>query len=257
MREMGPARNQRINGRESLSRGRATPDSRVLLLDRGGFDPSHLIDDPEMSFGILILDGLIMARLEAGRAHTGWLVGADDLLRPWEMSQIALTQSAAWQVLTPARIIRLDTRLLPRLRDEPRLVQDLLARATRTTHWLFAKALVISSPSIEERLVLLFALFGERWGKVRPEGIWIELPLTHALIALLCGARRPSVSVALRSLEERGILMRNSRLGWLLRRAPDLDARWPQYLAALGPALGRTTVRRDPIEPASVQLPVG
>jgi hypothetical protein len=33
-------------------------------------------------FGLVLVDGLLVAELEAGRARTAWLVGEDDLIRP-------------------------------------------------------------------------------------------------------------------------------------------------------------------------------
>lgn len=214
-------------------------DSRIVTLEAGPFDATHLVGCREESFGILILDGLIMAQLEVGRAHAGWLVGAEDLLRPWQMRELSLLRDVRWHALTPSRVLRVD-RGYRRLEHDPRFVQKLLDRAARTSHWLFAMSLVISSPSIEDRLLLLFSLWGERWGKVTPAGIWIELPLTHQLIAQMCGARRPTVSIALRSLGEQGVITRRSRSGWLLRRLPEVngcDCR-SQYTASLGPALG-------------------
>lgn len=224
-----------------LPRERPTLDSRIVRLDRGSVDARHLIGQPQDGLGILILDGLIVAGLEAGRAHAAWLIGADDLLRPWEMDQVSLICDAQWRVLTPARVLRLDASLPLRLRHDPRVVRELLSRAVRTSHWLFAKSVVISSPSIEERLILLFGLWAERWGKVTPDGIWVDLPLTHALIGELCGARRPTVSLALGSLEKQGLLTRSSRSGWLLHDTPEADARrsrWTQHATTLEAALG-------------------
>lgn len=220
-------------------------ESRIVTLDPGSFDAAHLVAEPEDSFGILILDGLILARLELGRAHAGWLVGAEDLLRPWQLPEISLLASAQWQALKPSRVLRIDRGFRQRLQHDPHFVQELLARSARTSHWLFAKTLVTSSPSIEDRLVLLFALWSERWGKVTPEGICIDLPLTHQMIAELCGARRPTVSVTLRALEKQGVITRRSRSGWVLGRAPTLNGHcpcWPEYTASLGPALRDSAV---------------
>jgi len=216
-------------------------DSRLLTLEPGPFDATHLVGNPSENFGLLILDGLILAQLELGRAHAGWLIGAEDLLRPWQSPEISLLRGTRWQALKPSRVLRIDRGFRQRLQRDPGFVQELLACAARTSHWLFAKSLVISCPSIEDRLILLFGLWGERWGKVTPEGVRIDLPLTHQLIAQLCGARRPTVSVTLRSLDELGVITRYSRSGWLLRRTPALNGRcpsWRQYAASLGPALG-------------------
>ena len=119
----------------------------------------------------------------------------------------------------------------------PGLVQQLLARATSTSHWLLATTLILSAPSIEERLLLLFAHYGERWGKVTPQGVRLDLPLTHDLLASLSAARRPTVTLALRSLAQQGLLTRVSRDQWLLKRDPETNGSgrcWTQYADVLG-----------------------
>ena len=59
----------------------------------------------------------------------------------------------------------------------------------------------------------------------------MPLPLTHATMARLVGAQRPSVTSALRTLEDRGFLARPSAgPGWVLLGDPPGDAE--QALAA-------------------------
>ena len=84
--------------------------------------------------------------------------------------------------------------------------------------------------------MLMFALLGERWGRMTPEGVHVELKLTHSLIASLVGARRPTVTATLRSLHEKGIVTRDVRGGWLLRPGNVVarPACWQEYADVLG-----------------------
>ena len=67
----------------------------VRVLSRTGrFAPPALSVDRQRTVGLLVVEGLIVLELEAGRARTAWLVGADDCLRPWEVKEIALTRDA-------------------------------------------------------------------------------------------------------------------------------------------------------------------
>jgi CRP-like cAMP-binding protein len=202
-----------------------------------------LTDAPDDWIGVLILDGVLLVRLDAGRAHTGWLIGADDLVRPWEMDDIALTRATAWQALTPARLAVLDHEFSMRAGGVPVLARALVARTARTSNWLLAKSLVMAAPLVEDRLLLAFALLGERWGTVNHHGVLLKVPLTHAVLATLCGVRRPSVTIALGTLEADGVLTRTAEDAWLMRRHPAelLRSRpscWRQYTDALG--LGET-----------------
>ena len=64
---------------------------------------------------------------------------------------------------------------------------------------------------------MLFWHLSERWGRVTAEGVRLELPLTHEVLAELVGAQRPTVTTALSRLARRGELVRVAGRSWLLR----------------------------------------
>jgi CRP-like cAMP-binding protein len=191
--------------------------ARTIRIGPGEVD-FELIDLQGDCYGLMVLDGLLLAELHAGRAHTGWLFGAPDLIRPSGMQELVLTEHARWQALTPARIALLDQPFGLRAGGVPMVSRVLVTRATRTSNWVLAKSLVLSSPATEERLLLLFALLGERWGRVNSDGVVLTLPLTHAMLAAMCGVRRPSVTIALHSLERDGLVSCPAKGTWLLNR---------------------------------------
>jgi CRP/FNR family transcriptional regulator, cyclic AMP receptor protein len=199
-----------------------------------------VVGDPAGWLGLLVIEGLALVQVDAGRAPVGWLVGADDILRPWELRDVSLLASASWQVLAPLQLALLDPDFARRVAGVGSITDGLIAKATQTSHWLFAKSLVTGTSVIEERLLLLFALLGERWGKATSAGVVVAMPLTHQVLATLIGARRPSVSTALRALSNSGLLRRTAE-GWLLCRTPHAahprPRCWPQYAEALGLAV--------------------
>jgi CRP/FNR family transcriptional regulator, cyclic AMP receptor protein len=213
--------------------------ARTLHLAEGPFDPGEFVPNPDGWLGLLITGGQLLVEIEAGRGPTGWLVGPEDILRPWEMDGLALTTDATWTALGESEIVLLDGEFARRTLGIPDVLQTLLTKSAQSTHWLLAKSLITATPVIEERLLLLFALIGERWGRATPEGVMISLPLTHRVLASLVGARRPSVSTALGALDEEGLVSRVPRDGWLARRPPamsDPSPRrcWERYVQALG-----------------------
>ncbi len=217
--------------------------ARIAHIATGPFDPIQLIDDPREWRGLLVIEGLALVQVSAGRAPIGWLVGADDLIRPWEMDEVTLLAGVAWQALSPLRIALLDGDFARRASGLDTVGEALLAKASQTSNWLFAKSLVTGTSVIEERLLLLFALLGERWGKATSAGVVVAMPLTHQVLATLVGARRPSVSTALTALSAAGLLQRIGE-GWLLCRTepngqPPRPRCWPQYAEALGLALSK------------------
>jgi CRP/FNR family cyclic AMP-dependent transcriptional regulator len=80
---------------------------------------------------------------------------------------------------------------------------------------LAAGAAISHEPRVEERLVLLLWHLAERWGRVRPDGVLVPLRLTHEVLGMLVGARRPSVTSSLGGLE-RADRLRRGREGFLL-----------------------------------------
>lgn len=190
----------------------------MLEIPRGPCDPDAIARTPDGWLGLLVLDGLMAVGLEAGRAQTCWLVGDDDLVCPWNMQEPSLISNPSWRALKPTRLALLDGDFNRRIAGIPLVVGELVGRAAQTTHWLLAKSLVTASPVVEDRLLLLFALLSERWGRVRPDGVCLDLPVTHELLAHMCGARRPSVTTALRSLREDGLVDCSRRGCWVLHR---------------------------------------
>ena len=71
-------------------------------------------------------------------------------------------------------------------------------------------------PRAYARLLILFWLLAERWGRVARDGVHVTLPLTHEVLAMLVGAHRPTVTIALQRLTRAGLLTRERPDRWLL-----------------------------------------
>jgi CRP/FNR family transcriptional regulator, cyclic AMP receptor protein len=80
---------------------------------------------------------------------------------------------------------------------------------------------------VEDRLELTLWELAYRFGRVTPEGIALELPITHSQLAEVLAAQRPSVSTAVSRLQAHGHAVRIDRHHWLLPGEP------PPILASL------------------------
>jgi CRP/FNR family transcriptional regulator, cyclic AMP receptor protein len=58
-----------------------------------------------------------------------------------------------------------------------------------------------------------------KFGRVTPDGIRLDIPLTHQLLADAVGAARETVTVALRDLRQNGMVERTGRT-YLLKLPP-------------------------------------
>jgi CRP-like cAMP-binding protein len=124
-----------------------------------------------------------------------------------------------WRILQPARLAVLDGRASDRLARFPGLTTALTAKVIARARATAMMTAIVQQPRVALRVELLFWLLADRWGRVRSDGILLRLPLSHAVISELVAARRPSVTVALGNLIDRGLLVRHPD-GFLLRGEP-------------------------------------
>jgi CRP-like cAMP-binding protein len=100
----------------------------------------------------------------------------------------------------------------------------LLDRLTERSERLAITQAICQLTRVDRRLLTLFWHVAERWGRVGTDGVVVPLALTHRMLGLLVGARRPTVSSALRELRERDELVRGPDGSWLLRGDPPAPA---------------------------------
>lgn len=163
------------------------------------------IDSPGL--GALVLDGLLAVEVHVGGRTATELLGPGDLLQPPRPGlDELLEREVTRRTLLPSRVAVLDREFLDRIRPWPEVVFTLLRRADKRALDLNLQRAVSSHPSLELRLALLLWHLAERWGRVEPGGIRLDLPLTHALLGRLVAAERPSVSRSLGRLAEHGLV---------------------------------------------------
>lgn len=186
----------------------------------GTWEPSR--DAPSGdTLGLLVLDGLMTRSLELGDRSSTELLGAGDLLRPWQRDseEGLLPHAVHWRVLAPTRVALLDGPFTTAIAPWPELTTALVGRALRRARWQGIFAAISHVIRVDDRLLLAFSYFAERWARVRADGLLVRLPLTHEQLGALIGARRPSVTTALSGLAAQGLLVPGQRGEWLLTAA--------------------------------------
>lgn len=194
----------------------------ALDLQAGPLPAELGVAEPERSAGLLILDGLISRQVGFGERRSLELLGTGDLIRPWQDDGALsiVPARSAWRVLAPARLAVLDRAAMARVARWPELGVNLVARAMRRSDGLAGRLAVSQLPRVDDRLVVALWHLAERWGIVTPGGTVLDLPLSHEMLAALIGAQRPTVTLAVRQLTERGALLRRADRSWLLLGAP-------------------------------------
>jgi CRP/FNR family transcriptional regulator, cyclic AMP receptor protein len=192
----------------------------AMTLQRGRWEGQHTDLTPG-GIGLLVLGGLLIRRVSIEDGFGAELLGQGDLLRPWqgEGAQSTLSRTSGWRVLEQARIAVLDRHAAVRLARYPELTGRLVAKALERSRSFAAAMAIAQHTRVEVRLHMLFWHLADRWGRVRPGGVVVPLRLTHAILADLVSARRPSVSTGLSVLARQGLIERVDG-AWLLRGDP-------------------------------------
>ena len=122
-------------------------------------------------------------------------------------------------MLEPTRLALLDEAAARRFSAYPQLTGRLVARALERSRHLSVNMAIIHQARVTVRLHMLFWHLADRWGRVRSDGVVVPIQLTHAVLADLVAARRPTVTTSLSDLARQGLVVVRDR-GWLLSGEP-------------------------------------
>ena len=182
--------------------------------------------------GVLILEGVVAHDVLMGGTTSTELLGPGDLLQPWmRETQPLLGRTARWYVLAECRVALLDRQVSWQLGGWPEINAALMGRLSERAERL-ATAQAISKLTRVDRRVLAFLWhLAERWGRMTSGGVLVPLTLSHRMLGQIVGARRPTVTAAVRLLVDSGEVVRRTDGSWLLtgdgHRAMDVDEPGP------------------------------
>jgi CRP/FNR family transcriptional regulator, cyclic AMP receptor protein len=198
--------------------------ARTTELPTGAWSPLEREQELRPPLGLLILDGLVIRRVGVAGRFGAELLGDGDVLRPWqrEDSTSTLPRTGHWRVLRPTRIAILDGEFAVRLTRYPEVISELLGRTLRRSRHAAVNMAIVHQPRIDVRLHMLLWELADRWGRMGRDGVQLPLALTHAMLAELVAARRPTVTKALGDLAERGVVTSQGD-GWLLAGDPPAE----------------------------------
>ena len=184
--------------------------------------------DPRGCAALMIVEGLVTREFTLGRGRCAELLGPPDLIRPWDHDSavsLPVSTNIEWHMLVPSRVALIDADVIRRAEQWPAVGAMLTARAIWRAQSLAVHQAIDQLSRVDHRLILLFWHLAQRWGRVTPEGIVLDLPLTHELLARLTGARRPSVTTALGQLAGRELVCRRADRSWLIPHGTEAEVR--------------------------------
>jgi CRP/FNR family cyclic AMP-dependent transcriptional regulator len=215
--EVDPDLGARLKGQE-LARARKYAMLPALRLDEGSWDIQQLRDARGVRgdvYGFVLTEGTITVDVVFAARRATRVIAPNELILidGWDNDTVPVRWG--WTVLEPTTIAVLDERLEVIARHWPSLMTALVIRgADQTRHALLQQA-ISQLPRVEDRLLALMWSLADSRGIVREDGVYVPLSLTHETLAQMIGARRPTVSLGLKTLNERRQLTPEGG-GWLI-----------------------------------------
>jgi CRP-like cAMP-binding protein len=203
-------------GRALLARGYRFPAGPIDLA-AGGW--------PESTFALLLLRGSLVHETRAVTGQMIAFLASGDLLMPFSPDPLELSGCVSVTATEEVLVAALDQRFIQAAAAWPELMITIQRRLGEQHHRLALQGAICQLPRVEQRLIALMWHLADRFGKVTADGILITRPLNHQILADLIGARRPTVTLALKALREHDHLYRRPDGTWLLqnRRADCLS----------------------------------
>lgn len=184
-------------------------------LRRGPVDVAALRQLPGRPYAAVLTGGLLVRELLLGPVPAAELVGPGDALVLDREADELLDLQQRWTAVKTTRLVLLDQASRDRLAEHPKVVLWMLERQLRQTERAAAHRAIVQLPNVEQRILALLHHLAERWGKVTADGLVVPLRMTHEMLGALAGARRPTVTLALKALETSGEVTRLAD-GWRL-----------------------------------------
>ena len=193
---------------------------RALTLPARAYPAAAPVVCADDEVALVITRGAVWRELRVGHGTSPQLLGPGAVLlcdpRPAELLSPTMRATA----VTPTEVAVLDRRFLMAAARWPQLVGVVHGRVADQQRDLAVQGAICQFPRVDDRIVGLLWHLAERWGRVGRDGVRLPLGLTHATLGRFVGARRPTVSLALAELRERGLVDRDEDGCWILRGDP-------------------------------------
>jgi CRP-like cAMP-binding protein len=199
---------------ERADRARSAVRVPTIGVRRGAWDA--VADAAEhSSHSFIVVSGALLRRVVAGHREGAELLGPGDLVQPAAETDGDVT----WRAVTDVVLAAVDDQALAEAGAVPEIITALLQAAVTRTNAVARQLVLAQWSSADERLLATFRTLADRWGVVTRDGVALPGFLTHSVLAPIVGARRPSVTTALKRLAASGALRRADDGRWLLAHA--------------------------------------
>ncbi len=219
---------------DELVRARHTVVARVQRVPAGLWDALAEVERDTSVVGYYVLDGVLSREVPvAGRGLPQLLHRGDVVPVPVRVAS-TVPADVRLHAIGDAAVAVLGVEFARAAARWPPVLAAFQRRLSLQDQRLAAQGAIGQLPRVEQRLLALFWLLADDWGTVSGDSVAIPLRLTHQELGRYVGARRPTISLALKELEASGKLTRRDDGNWLLPN---------EHEAQLAEELGTTDAR--------------
>lgn len=155
---------------------------------------------------VLVIEGLVSLETVLGEVRAAQVLGPRDVVA---LDGDHLPDHFEMLVaLLPSRLYVFDEGLDALVVHRPSIGGELLRASMERHRRQAVHRAVVQLPALEHRVLGVLWMLADRFGRVAPEGVVIDLPLTHKLLGRLAGATRSAVTTAFGKLERDGHVQR-------------------------------------------------
>lgn len=170
------------------------------------------------AFDFVLVEGTVLKETTLASHSALELLGPGDVLAPPVSAtrQVELRGVSRYLALGAVSVAVLGVRFRRVASRWPQVSDFLHGQIADQAHRASIHLAILHLPRAEDRILAVFADLGDRFGRVSPDGILIDLPLSHDLIGRLTACRRPTATIALQLLDDQGLLTRLAADSWKL-----------------------------------------
>jgi len=213
--------------REDEKRAQADLAVDVVRVRPGRWDPDQITTNGGRGgFGLFVADGFMVRSVTLAHRSAAELAGPGDVIRPWHQDEMGSTSypiTLRWRMLSRVTIAVLGHEATNRLCSFPPVIAQLSERLVSRSRRQACQQVISQLAAVEHRVLLELWLLADEFGRVRRDGVLVPVPMTHEVLGMLVGARRPTVTGALGVLAERDLVRPERGEGWLLTGEPPRD----------------------------------
>ena len=194
----------------------------LVTIPPGPCDVEGLIAGRRAS-GAVVVEGLISRRTLIGAHAAVELIWPGDVIAPLPNLSVAqpfLVPEISWTAELTTRLALLPPSTFRLAVRWPELASTLRERMEVRHARLATVHAIAQVPRAEERLRLLLWLLAGRFGRVTAQGVVLDVRLPYRTIGELIGARRPTLSLAMKALRASGEVTVREDGALVLREEP-------------------------------------